>query len=84
MDDRPSRIKANRKKIARRKKNLFAPQKNGRCAKLPRMNTGTHEIYRTLIRASTGRGCYVSKTDFTIKCGLVKRLLKLLFPSCLS
>ena len=25
-----------------------------------------------------------SKTDFTIKCGLVKRLLKLLFPSCLS
>jgi len=80
----PAGSRLTAKRLRGEKRTFLLRKKNGRCAKLPRMNTGTHEIYRTLIRASTGRRCYVSKTDFTIKCGLVKRLLKLLFPSCLS
>jgi len=71
-------------KRLRGEKRTFCFAKKWPGAKLPRINTGTHEIYRTLIRASIGRRCYVSKTDFTIKCALVKRLLKLLFPSSLS
>jgi hypothetical protein len=48
--------------------------------KLPRKMPPIH----ALIRASTSPRCYVSKADFAIKYGLVKRLLKLLFQSFLS
>jgi hypothetical protein len=48
MDDRPSRVNGNHKKIAGRKKTLFASQTKvteRQASGLPGMNTRTHEIY---------------------------------------